>query len=119
MANTETRDIICPTCGGRGCNDCDETGVITIESAPRADGLPWHPHAVEGPTNIVAPPPSVRRRRGSGAELPPAPVVPALDDTDDNAALERDRLERENERQREELAELRAKLAASSSTASA
>lgn len=68
-----TRTVICPSCGGTGCEDCERTGVVELEGTdnPRADGLPWHPHAVEGPTNIVAPR-DVRRRRAPAVEDPAA-----------------------------------------------
>lgn len=111
MAQLIALTIICPGCGGDpfgvlarndigaleltttrtkdGCDDCDSLGVVDIEGSPRADGLPWHPHAVEGPTHIVAPPPSVRRRR-SGPGEDAAAIVER-----ERAELERLRRERE------------------------
>lgn len=104
MATTEERNIICPLCAGVGCDDCDDVGTIVIDAPARSDGLPWHPHAVEGPAHLVAPAPNVRRRRGGGLPAEPAarPVAPS--DGEDIETLERERLERENAELRERLA---------------
>jgi hypothetical protein len=72
------RTILCTTCGGKagGCDDCDATGVQEINAPARPDGLPWHPHAVKGPTDIQAPAPVARARRvaepTADATTPPA-----------------------------------------------
>lgn len=65
-------EILCPSCGGKGCDDCDRLGTVVMEGEnPRADGLPWHPHAKEGPKDIQVPPSSqtVRRRRSVGQPI--------------------------------------------------
>lgn len=65
-------DIICPDCGGAGCSECDRHGVVVMDGEnPRADRLPWHPHAKEGPKDIQVPAASqtVRRRRSVGQPI--------------------------------------------------
>lgn len=57
-------DVVCPKCGGKGCDDCDGNGVIALEGDnPRADRMPWHPYAVEGPTDVRRPTNDVKRKR--------------------------------------------------------
>lgn len=87
-------EIICPDCGGAGCLECDGIGTVVIAGTnPRADGLPWHPHAVEGPKDIHVPvnAQGIRRRRAGHA-----PTMEELEArAADLAARERELVERE------------------------